>query len=992
MSKFSWCTALTLGVLALPISANAQERGTVTGRVVDAQTQQPLSEVQVVVAGTNSGSLTNAQGIYRIETVEPGRVELRASRIGYRRGVQQVTVGAGAVATANFSLEQSAVELEAIVVTATGQLQAKRELGNSVGTINVEQNVPKGAVTSASQVLQARSPGVSVLQASGTSGSGSRIRIRGSASVSLSNDPLLIIDGARADISTSSSIGAGGQAPTRFDDLNPDAIESIEILKGPAASALYGTAAANGVIIVTTKKGVSGATQFRAYTEQGVLQQNADYPGVFRGVDTDGSRCLIALDGPCAEIKTFNPLEDPRSTPFEDGYRQKYGISASGGNDATTFFLSGELEDENGAYKFDANWLDRVNVRANVAGELTDNLDFSVSSGYMNSDLKRPQNDNNILGLLSGGLLSFATEFNEARCGFLVACPEKLAQIETRQQAERINASSTMNFRPISWLSIVGTVGLDRLNRFDNETIPPGVISFGSLPEGERTSNRAQISTYTANLSGTTNYDLTSGVSASTSVGGQYFEEIFRQTSAFGARLLAGAGSLEGTTARFAVGESNQQIRTIGAFVQQQVTINDRLYLTGALRADDNSAFGADFGLITYPSLSASWVVAEEPWFPEITALSMLRLRGAVGQSGLRPGQNDAITFLSPVAVTEGTQSVPGFTVGGTGNLNLEPERTTEYELGFDAGLLDDRVGVELTYYNSTSEDALISRRLPLSLGLSSSRFENLGEVKNQGLEVLLNTNLVDTRRVRWSITTSASWNENELVDLGQDPVTGEDIPEIIFGLGGNSQRHAEGTPLGGYYGTPYTYSDENSDGIIQPGEVVLDEDGPTFLGNAFPTREISFQSSLDLFQNITISGLLDHRGGHKMFNSTEEFRCGAFFTCQSLYDADRSLEDQAAAVASAFHNSHFGYIEDADFWKLRELSVRFAVPENISRRFGAPGLAVTLAGRNLATWTDYKGLDPEINFAGQQTNFSTAEFLTQPPLRFWSARVDVNF
>lgn len=982
----------TLAALALLPAAGFAQNGTISGRVTDAATGQGLGNAVVQVQGTSRRAATNVQGQYSINEVPAGQYTVTATQIGREAGSRQVTVVAGQTQTVNFALGTTTIALEGLVATATGEDKRQREVGNAVGSINVAEDVELASVNDVAQVLQGRTAGVSVLESGGTVGGGARIRIRGSNSVSLSNDPLLIIDGIRVDNNTTSSIGVGGQDTNRLNDINPENIENIDVLKGPAASALYGTAAANGVIVITTKKGRAGTTRFNAYTEQGTIENYADFPANFEAETADGDFCLISLDGPCANIISFNPLEDSRSSPFQTGHRQKYGANVSGGNELATYFLSGEYEDNGGIYDFDLNTLERKNLRANIRGQLLDNLDITVSTGYVNSDVRLPQNDNNILGIVSGALLG-NTQFDSTSFGFGFGLkPEDISAIATHQVVERITGSTTANWRPIAWLSLTGTAGVDRVNRFDNETIPPGRVFFSSLPEGERTSNRAQISTYTANGNATANYQLLENVTGSTSVGAQYNQDIFRQTQAFGARLLAGVGSLEGTTARFGVGESNSETVLIGGYVQQQFGWNDRVFLTGAVRGDKNSAFGTDFGAAYYPAVSASWVISEEPWFiPNQSTLSNLRLRAAYGQSGLRPGQLDALTFLNPVPIIVDNVEVPGFTVGGTGNEELRPEKSREYEVGFDAGFFQERVGLEFTYYNKRSSDALIARRLPPSLGLTTTQFVNLGAVANSGFETLLSANIVEQPKFRWDATLTYSTTNNELEDLGKDPITGEDIAPIIFGLGANSQRHAEGLPLGGYYGQDFTFSDDNGDGIIQPDELEV-ADTLSFQGDAFPTREASFQTNATFFNVVKLSGLLDYRGGYKNFNSTEEFRCGAFLICEALFNADASLEDQAAAVATAFFNVPTGYFEDAAFLKLRELSLSFMVPEDVASRFGTDALSLTLSGRNLGTWTDYKGVDPEINFAGSGSNFSTAEFLTQPPVRFFTARLDVSF
>ncbi len=1000
MTSFArlWARAALFTALSLAwaVTAQAQDRGAVTGQVTDASTKLPIASAQVFVRGTALGGFTNSNGRYRIQNVPAGAQEVRVTTIGYAGASRTVQVAAGETATADFALSPTAVELGAVVVSATGQKESKREVGNAISTIKVDE-VPLGAVNSLQGLLQGRSAGVSVLSAGGTSGTGSRIRIRGSNSVSLSNDPLLIIDGIRADVSTSSSIGVGGQNPDRFNDIPPEEIESIDILKGPAASALYGTAAANGVIVVTTKKGKAGQTRFNFYTEQTQLKNYADFPANWLALTPDGADACYLVDqatGDCSlgNLESFNPLTDPRSTPFETGNRQKYGINVTGGNDITTYFIAGELEKENGVYKYDLNGIDRSSLRANLRSALRDNFDVTVSTGYVNSRLRLPQNDNDVLGIVSGALLGFP-EFDSESEGYgFGLTPQDISAILTLQQLERFTGSLSGNYRPFSWFEVVATAGVDRANRHDNETIPPERVNFSSLPEGERSSNRAEITDYTANLSGTATYDVSGDIGGSTSVGGQFTDEVFRQTTAFGAKLLAGTSSLNGVNARFNVGENNSDVRTIGVFAQQKFSYKDRLYVSGALRADDNSAFGADFGLIAYPAAELSWVIGDEPWFPKTSALSSLRLRTAWGRSGLRPGFRDAIQYLNPVAVVVSGQEVPGFTFGGAGNINLRPEKSTEYEAGLDAGFANERLGLELTYYHKTSVDALISRRLPPSLGVSSSRFENLGSVLNEGLELLLNARLLQMSSLQWDATLTGSWTKNELTDIGTDPTTGDKIAPIIFGLGGDTQHHQEGFPLGGYWAVPITgYSDADGNGLLSPDEVQVGDE-PTYLGPSFPTREFSLQTSATFKNVVNLSALVDYHGGYKQFNSTEEFRCGAFQICRADFDPSASLADQAAAIGTLIYGTPAGYIENADFAKFRELSVALIAPRSFAQQMGFQGLKLTLSGHNLAVWTNYKGLDPEINFAGTSSNFTTAEFLTQPPTRFYTLRVDLNF
>jgi TonB-dependent starch-binding outer membrane protein SusC len=988
-------TAVALSVL-LPGLVLAQERGTVTGRVLDVATQQPLAGAQVSIAGTALGTLTNQQGGFLIPNVPVGMREVRASLIGYAQGAQAIDVPAGGTATINFQLRQSALAIEGVVVTATGELQRVRERGNTVSQIPMA-DIQLAPITRMSDVLQGRSAGVVVRQPSGTTGTGSRVRIRGSASASLGNQPLIVIDGIRVnDAPESMSFGVGGQTPSRLEDINPEEIESIEILKGPAAAALYGTAAATGVIQVTTRRGRAGPARWNAYSEFGALQERTQWPGNYWALGVTPAGAPIACftfrqaAGTCTvtELLEWNPLMDRAqgtgvtnpelgpASPFREGFRQKYGLNVAGGSEQITYFISADSEDERGI--FQNNNLDRISLRANVRSQIRDNLDLTLNSGWITSDLQLPWGDNTTGPI--GDAITGDFEDDPVRRGYALASPETLAMVDTRQGLRRLIGSANANYQPLSWLNVVGTAGLDVLNRFDSETVPPNTIPTGSFPEGRRISNRVEISNYTAALGATATTPVTPTINSTTSFGGQYHQEIFRGTYASGWQLLGGTGSLAGTNARPAVNEANQDIRLLGTYLQQQFGFWDRLFLTGAIRGDDNSAFGTNLGLVWYPSFSASWVVNEEPWFPEIGAVNSLRLRSAVGRSGLRPRFRDAITYYAPVGATVEGRDVPAFAVGGVGDPGLRPEISTEYEGGFDLGLLDERLGLEFTYYNKRSRDALIARRLAPSLGLTTTRWENVGVVSNTGVEALINANLLNLPNATWNATFTVGTNRNRLVEMEGEP--------IIFGLA-SGQQHRVGYPLGGYWQFPYTWEDPDGNGLLRFQDVTP-ADTMEFAGNPIPTRNASLSSDVSLFGWLRVSAMLEHQGGHTLWNATDEWQCVQLI-CQALHDPAAPVEEQARAIASYAYVTWWGYLEDASFTKLREVALTFSAPPAIADRWNLGGASLTLSGRNLATWTGYTGTDPEANFAGA-ANWSTAEFQTQPPIRQWIARFNVNF
>ena len=1003
-------------VVLTPALAAAQQTGTISGRVVDRGTQQPVVGATVRVVGTARGAQTNDQGTYRIVGAPVGRLDVQALRIGFAASTRPITVGAGENVTVDFTLEPAATQLDVVQVTATGQEQTRRESGVATANINVREQVPAAAVTNMANVLSSRAPGVVVQEAGGTTGSGARVRIRGSNSVSLSNDPLIIVDGVRVnneqDIGAT-SIGVGGQVPSRLNDINPELIENIEIIKGPAAAALYGTAAANGVIQITTKRGQAGKTKWNLRTEAGTVNEVTDWPTNYLAFDAvnfapdTAFYCLndFVSQGLCEQTArfSFNPLE--QNSIFIRGWRTRYGLDVSGGSERSQYFIGGDFLREQGVYAI--NRQRQIALRANVHSQLSDNLNLSVNTGYVQNRLRLPQNDNNVRGLIPQGLLGAAQD--DANHGFGFDAPANIMAINTQQNVEHFTGSARANWQALPWLTALGTAGIDFTNRLDQEFIPPYTATpitsrFSDDSVGKRTSNPVQAFTYTANGGVTATWAPMATVRTNTSVGVQYNDEIFRATSAFGQGLLAGTGSLNGATDIFTVGEANVENKTIGAYITEQVAWRDKLFVNGALRGDKNSAFGQNFESVIYPALSMSWVVGEEGYFPKQDYVSSLRFRTAYGESGQRPNFRDAIVFFSPAAVAlrtgdNASTNVPTFFVGGVGNQKLKPERSKEYELGLDIGFWRDRIGTELTYYSKISTDALVARVLPPSNGEATTRFENLGKVKNAGFEYQVNTQVFELPRASLSLLVNGSVQANKLLNLGAG------IDPIIFN--GSHQRHQNGYPLGGYWQVPIrSYSDLNGDGIISrvncptnngtanpPGpagvacEVILG-DSAEYLGSPFPKSELSITPSLTLFKLVTLRALLDRRGGQKLLNLTEVFRCVSFANCRAANDTTAPLADQAAYIGGLM-GTDAGYIQDASFTKLREVSISVGVPERYVSRFGFGGATLTFAGRNLKTWTKYKGIDPEINENGG-TNFSTDEFLSQPHVRYYTVRLDL--
>ena len=1018
--------ALAVLTPALSLPAQQAATGTISGKVTDAASGRPVVDAQVRIVGTTRGAATTADGSYRIAGVTLGVVTLRTQRIGYAPAQKSGTVAANAILTLDFAVSEAVTSIDQVVITGTGEAQRKRERGTSTATI--DSNAFNGAtVRTLSNVLQARAPGVTVQSAGGTTGTGSRIRIRGSNSISLANEPLLVVDGVLMDNSASSQgFGVGGQVVSRFDDINPDDIENIELIKGPAATALYGTAAANGVIQITTKRGRGGKSRWNTWAEQGNEDQIANFPANYASIGTlvvGGARtanCTIDLQSRnnCTanpdSLVSWNPLK--QVSPFRSGRRNTTGLSVAGGNEYASYYLSAEHELSRGIV--DNNNQQRVSLRSNVTARPTSKLELAATVGYTRGNLELPSNDNSAFGQVSQGLLGKAFDCSPTTYLTTPSCgtdslsrgyfnanvrPEDFWNVLNNQTVSRLVSGLTADLEINSWLKAVARAGMDFNNRYDQTLTPPNKLFFSTATiEGSRFQQRAEVLNYSVSGTMTATFDLPNNLTSNSSIGMQYLDNIFRSTSASGAILLPGTSSLNGTSARFAVGETNQRVRTIGGYFEQRLGWRDVLFATVGLRADDNSAFGTNAPIVTYPAASLSYVISEEEWFPRLGFLDQLRVRTAFGKSGQRPGFRQAFTTLAPVSVRAENVERAAVTLNTTGNAALRPEITSEIEGGFEAAMYGGRLGLDITAFSKKTSDLLVARTLAPSLGATTTAFANLSEMTNKGIEILITGKPVEKENISWEGSIAFTGLKNRLVDLGPG------ISPIIFGFS-SSQRHTGGYPAGSYFQRPYTYRDVDGNGIISrvncptvggtanpqlaggPACEIFVSDSLSYMGQPNPTIEMNIQQTVTVMKYVALTVLVQHRQGGRIFNSTAEFRCG-FNTCQELNDRSTSLEAQARAL-SRFMGTVGGYIESAKFTRLAEVSVTLTAPPAWVNRLGtrAQNVSLTIGGRNLALWSNYRGFDPEVN-ANNGANFTTSDFLTQPPTRQWSTRLNINF
>lgn len=995
-------SAATLVAPARTLSA--QTGGVIAGTVVN-ERGAPVSDAQIAIEGQIAGATSDAAGRFRLTGITvTGSVSLTVRRIGYQPRTVAADVGASNV---RIVLAERALELSGVVTTGTAGVAEKRAIGNAVTTVSAAEVVATQPVNNFQDLLNGRASGVSVIGSSGQVGTGSRIRVRGASSLSLNNNPLIFVDGVRVDNTQASgptTQGFGSASVSRWNDFNPDDIESLEIIKGPAAATLYGTEAAAGVIQIITKKGAAGKPTWNAVMRMGSnwipdwLTRFEDNWGTVPRAGSTTLRDTVSIS--TRQLNDSLQANFGRDI-FEAGLMQDMQLSVSGGSPALRYYVGGGYEENQGAER--ANRLHRTSLRVNLSATPSDKTDVQASMAYTTGRTYLPYE-------AGGGGTAWGTFFSQPnflysganpgnpQLGFRSGPPVIYFQAYNNfQDADRFTGSVTFTNRPLSWFNHRLILGVDRLAE-DNQALTPrndplaaryaAFSSAGSPTNGSMAVSTRDVTVTTFDYLANLDLNLNEAWRSVSSVGGQFFgrKSLFRAASANGFPA-AGLISLAAAAVRTVDGDEVFQNNTVGGFLQQQVIWNNRLFVTAAIRADDNSAFGTNFDIVTYPKLSASWVISEEPSIPLPSMVNQLRLRAAYGGSGQQPGAFDATRtygalggFLTPV---------------NAGNPDLGPERSIETELGFDAGLWDDRLGMEVTYFNGVTKDAILARLAPPSAGFPGEQLFNAGEVKRQGLEWLVRYQPINRENLTLDFTLSGSTLQYEIASLG--PNTN------VISLTSNVQ-HVVGYAPGAWWDRKIVKADydpvtrratnlqcDNGQG----GTVACAQAPRVFLGNSVPTTEGSFSTGVTLFKDLRINAFFDYRGGYKKLDGNYRVRCGAFVLCRELYfpdDQQYSRELIAAVQAGTAYTHHL--IHDASFTRFRELSATYTLPESFARMLKSSRASITLAGRNLGLWTKFPGIEPEASFNGGTRGgaYGQWEQSVIPQLRQFVTTINLNF
>lgn len=1025
--------------VAASAPAVAMAQATVTGRVTAAANGQPIGDVRVYAVGTTAVASTGADGRYTLH-VKPGTIEVRATRIGFIEQKKTVTATAGTPATLDFAMEQSLVKLTEIVTTATGE-QRKVELGNSVTSLgNIAEKVETAPVNNLADLMVAKAPGVQVLSGNMT-GSAPVVRIRGLKSLSLSSAPIYVVDGVRMS-SGSIGLNTGGTSASFLNTLNPEEIADIEIVKGPSAATLYGTDAANGVIVITTKRGVAGAPRWTVHAEGGLVKDLNEYPTQYAlwghrpATPTTPRRCILAdvSAGTCVadSLTSYNIFKDDRVSPIKTGYTKSIGAQVSGGTDAIRYFVSGDFQGEQGPIElppFSQEFLEssgtsirdewmhpeyfnRTSLRTNLNAALSPKLDLGVNIGYGKTAQRLPPVDNNTESFIFQGFgnpgfkptaecattprncLGYTNEglLGEELGGYAQYTPASTFQRLNQLKIDRLTTSADAHWRPFSWMQNDAQIGMDLANRdvvalcrFNECAVGGGERIEDSFVFDRRNVDRNLSAQLTANAT----WQALTTLNLKTTLGAQYTNEQSEFTEAEGDQLPPGAQSPGQGAIAFADGSFIRADKTLGYYLQEQANIRDLLFITAAARTDQNSAFGTKFQRVFYPKLGVSYIISDEEFFPKFSWLDQLRLRGAYGASGVQPGSTTALRTFSATTVSIGTDAsdatdTPALLASALGNPNLKPERSTEREFGFESRLFNSRLNLDFTYYNNVTKDALISQPIAASAGPSSLNVtRNLGSIRNTGIEATLTTTLVDRREFGWDLTVGGSHNTNTIESLGFQE---DGTPNPTIGTG--STRDSVGLPINGIFQRPYSFNDANGDGIITEDEIDVADDF-SFIGYSSPRDLVTVQSGFNfLNRKLQVNALLDYRGGFSVTNRYISFLCTAKFTCFDEQSPTAPLAAQARVVAARQLGTSYGYWENGQFWRLREVSATWTLPESWASQIRARDASLTLSGRNLHVWTKFTGPDPEANFS---TGDVQDNLLTTAPRSYFTLRLNLH-
>ena len=904
--------------------------GIIRGQVIVATTKAPVANAQVGI-GTR-GATTNAVGNFSIPNVPAGTYTLQVRMIGFAPYTRSITVTDGQTTELTVELTSQVTSLDQIVVTGTPGAARRREIGNSISQIDVSAlpEVP----TSVDGLLQGKTTGLTVTANTGQVGGGASIRLRGNVSATQSNQPLIYVDGVRIKSDgfpkntypTGYSGNSDNTVYSPLNDIDPNDIERVEVIKGPAATTLYGTEAAAGVIQIFTKRGQTGGARWTFQTDQS-LSRTPKF-GPTKGFE--GNDLVI----PANEVNPFGTVDYLYLDPWlGTGHKGKYSLSLDGGRDEVKYFISGTMSDETGVLPLDRS--DVRSVRGNITVAPRKDLTLSWNSSFSTNEMQKTPTGGTAAGLTLNASRRDRNYFGSAD-------PAQIGRVlafELTSQVDHLVTGGTLAYQPNENFSSRLIIGYDLAMQETRNYMPYG---FATVPLGQISDGRYSSRTITTDFAATYSRPLIGALRTNFSAGAQSISVAQVNVTA-GSRDFSSPGSQTVSNGAISLG-TEDRIRVINAgfFFQNVFDLANRYFLTLGVRFDGNSAFGESLGLQAYPKISGSYVVSDESFWPK--SLGTLKLRSAYGQSGRAPGAFDAVR-------TWGSYSWGGtaaFIPRNLGNSDLGPERTSEREVGFESAHFNGRLNLDATVYNRTTTDALFAVSQAPSEGAWGSQLENVGKLSSNGFEVGVNGTILQRRRFGWDAGFTYSTNHSKVLSLGG---------AAPFSLANNGWI-VEGKPIpnirGFCVGNPGEFAD--------PVRKANCDYGPNT-----PTRTITGNSSFTLPGDFGLSLRGEYQGdffGYSLLDGEAIVRGIRWPSCFNAYPAiDAKQMNLVPAEIRARCMSSFAIRDYAifplDFFRLRDVTLRRAFPVRFG---GASSAVVSLSGQNLFWWKKAQDslLDPE--------------------------------
>lgn len=940
-------------------TTSRREFGEVTGRVIDSATQEPIQGVNVSVAGSSASVFTGVNGSFRIPSVARGAQSLSFKLLGYNSRVISVTVGNGETTIPVIGLSKSSATLSEVVTTAVGS-QRRVEVPTDIFKINADVIRERAPVRNIIDLIEAAQvPGVLVTRGGGDPGAASRIRIRGLGSISQSNDPVMIIDGTWIDASVS--------RPSRFDELDPASIETIEIIRGPSAATLYGQDAANGVIVVTTKKGKVGPTRWNFSYNRDWGQTYGTLPLVYAGVGTspqlaDPMWCPIfnVLSYTCVQdsVLVFDPNNKLLSREGVET-NNRYVVQMDGGSTNLTYSVTlstgrtigvRKLADvdairfRNVGYKLGEEFKSPSQLRRNtVTTALTFiprqdlNIGLTLTGGQsaLKDNLIKSSRWNPLAGLTNDNFVA-DTLLRVNQAGTITA---------TEAPTENVTGTiaGNLQYSPRGLAVINGNVGVEKISRTESSfTRSAQCLLSGCTDQlGERTEIAENKSVYTVRLNASTALNLgkvNRFLDIRPSIGSD-----FRKTESYEMRVIkrdipVGDRSLTAGTLS-SLSNITVDNAIAGWFINSTIGLFQRIYFDLGLRQDIGSAITSSKDAL-YPKVGGSWLVSDESFWKENSFVNSLRLRSAIGHAAVQPNPSDINgKFVQGLEWIDG-KFVPTSNLNSTGNSQLQPERSVELELGFDVDMLGDRLNMVGTYAHKVNRNTLVVRTIPPSFGslFGSTRKENVARVENRTFELSTIARVIERQNTALTVNYTMTLSDNKVASLG-DGISPFNIREA---------RIAAGYPIAGAWGREVRgYRDQNGDGLLAQDELIF-SDSVVYFGWSQPRLRAGYGVTLTLFNQFVLDSRIAYQSRYM-----QNYHLASTFS----EDVNAPLSDQALAMTAAVNRQK--PISDI---RWNSASITYHLSKNMLDRFGGRSVSISLQGSNLGLWSNYMGRDPGVN------------------------------